>query len=521
MPLQIRRGTDAERIAMTQPLAAGELLWTTDQQRLYIGNGSTLPSSLVSVTGYTDENAQDAAASLLTAGTHTGISFTYGTTQDGANRIDATVNLSNYAGTIKADAFKGTLVGDDSVILIDAVSGKINLDGTVQGNIIPSATETYDIGSSSYKFKDLYLSGSSIHLGSAVITASGSAVDLPAGSTINGSVIGTATGEGVIEGSTYKINIAADDSSIIVDATAETVSASGGFFGPLTGNVTGDVSGNAGTVTNGVYTSGSYSNPSWITSLAGSKISGTITGNLIGNVTGDLTGVVFGTLLGDSKGSVFADDSTLMVDGENRIFYGTSYAAGTTTLSSGSLTASIFELGSTSSVMNLTLNLDNNLQVRNAIDGVSGKYVTLNLSRGTLTSPTAVVAGDELGGITIKGFTNSSTSAVAGTFGFLVDPTAVIAGGSYVKSQAFISAATDSGQNSADALLIDSAGISTSNAFVANKYMKLPVFANDAARSSAIPTPTTGMMVFMTSGTSPTVTNKAVIYDSTAWVALH
>lgn len=39
------------------------------------------------------------------------------------------------------------------------------------------------------------------------------------------------------------------------------------------------ISGNAGTVTNGVVTSGSYSNPSWLTSLAGSKISGDIAGN--------------------------------------------------------------------------------------------------------------------------------------------------------------------------------------------------------------------------------------------------
>jgi hypothetical protein len=33
---------------------------------------------------------------------------------------------------------------------------------------------------------------------------------------------------------------------------------------------------NATTVTNGVYTTGSYSNPSWVTSLAGSKVSGTV-----------------------------------------------------------------------------------------------------------------------------------------------------------------------------------------------------------------------------------------------------
>jgi len=46
------------------------------------------------------------------------------------------------------------------------------------------------------------------------------------------------------------------------------------FTGPLTGNVTGkaDTAGNADTVTNGVYTTGSYANPSWITSLAASKV---------------------------------------------------------------------------------------------------------------------------------------------------------------------------------------------------------------------------------------------------------
>jgi hypothetical protein len=39
------------------------------------------------------------------------------------------------------------------------------------------------------------------------------------------------------------------------------------------------ISGNAATVTNGVYTTSSYSDPSWITALSGSKISGNIAGN--------------------------------------------------------------------------------------------------------------------------------------------------------------------------------------------------------------------------------------------------
>jgi hypothetical protein len=36
--------------------------------------------------------------------------------------------------------------------------------------------------------------------------------------------------------------------------------------------ITGSISGNAGTVTNGVYTTGSYANPAWITSLAETKV---------------------------------------------------------------------------------------------------------------------------------------------------------------------------------------------------------------------------------------------------------
>lgn len=45
------------------------------------------------------------------------------------------------------------------------------------------------------------------------------------------------------------------------------------------------ITGNAATVTNGVVTTGGYADPSWITSLAGSKVSGNITGNAA-NVTG-------------------------------------------------------------------------------------------------------------------------------------------------------------------------------------------------------------------------------------------
>jgi hypothetical protein len=94
-----------------------------------------------------------------------------------------------------------------------------------------------------------------------------------------------------------------------------TVSAASGFYGNLTGDVTGNVSGNAGTVTNGVYTTGSYSDPSWITALAGSKITGNISGNAA-NVTGTVAVANGGTgqtsytngqlLIGNTTGNTLA-----------------------------------------------------------------------------------------------------------------------------------------------------------------------------------------------------------------------
>lgn len=498
MPLQIRRGTDAERVAMTQPLAAGELLWITDDQRLYVGNGSTLPSSLVSITGYTNENAQDAAASLFASGTHRSISFTY---NDSLNRIDATVDLSAYNGPIDGDLI-GSVFADNSTRLVDGASGKINLNGTIDGHVVPDQNSVYDLGSSANRFRDLYLSGSTIFLGSASITSVGSAVNLPVGSTVNGVLIGSGAGDGVIEGSTYKINIAADDSSIMLNSDLETVTASGGFFGNLSGNVTGDV--------NGI-----------VTATAGSSLVGNVTGNVLGDLTGNVTGNVNGNVVGDVRGSLFADNSSILVDGTAGIFYGIIDTGNTTLVSDSLVSTGLFSLGTVTELLDLRLNLSNNLQLHQVINPSDPKgYITSTLGRGTVASPAAAQAGDELGGLLIRAYTDASTTGIAGIIGVLVDPTATIAGGNFIKSQIIISAATDTSQNESDAFVLDSAGVATSNAFVANTYMQLPVYADDAARSAAIPTPAAGMMVFMTSGTAPAVTNKTVVYDGSAWTTV-
>lgn len=68
---------------------------------------------------------------------------------------------------------------------------------------------------------------------------------------------------------------------------------------------------------------------------AGSITATTFNGNLVGNVTGTITGNTSGVHTGDVKGSVFANDSTMLVDGVGGLVVGnvvnTSVATGTLT----------------------------------------------------------------------------------------------------------------------------------------------------------------------------------------------
>jgi hypothetical protein len=292
MPLQIRRGTDAERQNMSVPLASGELLYVTDDKRLFVGDGQTLGG--VPVTGFTSEDAVDAAGNALSAGQHQNISFIYGQTQDLANRIDAVIDLSTYSGEISADGFRGSVFAENSTLIVDSVNASINLDGTIKGNLIPDQNEVYDIGSNTNRFKDLYLSGSSLWLGDAQLTSVGTSIDLPAGSTINGIPL-SGGGGGIIDPITGDINanIIGDDSTIIVNVSTKQIIAEGGFVGNLVGDVKGSIfadnssiiiDGISGNITGNNITGGN---------ITGGNITGNnITGNVLSNGTLSLSNTI-------------------------------------------------------------------------------------------------------------------------------------------------------------------------------------------------------------------------------------
>lgn len=67
----------------------------------------------------------------------------------------------------------------------------------------------------------------------------------------------------------------AEDSSVVKLTGDQTINGTKTF----SNTITGSISGNAGTATNGVVTTGSYANPSWITSLDDGKVLPSMSGN--------------------------------------------------------------------------------------------------------------------------------------------------------------------------------------------------------------------------------------------------
>jgi len=71
----------------------------------------------------------------------------------------------------------GTITANSLAAGISLGGGGVNF-ASVASHIVPAANVTYDLGSEAYKFRDLYLSGNSIKLGSATINSTGTSVQI-------------------------------------------------------------------------------------------------------------------------------------------------------------------------------------------------------------------------------------------------------------------------------------------------------------------------------------------------------
>lgn len=323
MALQIRRGTDAERTAGGGVVFAnGELVYVTDTDKLYIGDGATaggMPMAGTAIASIGEYIVADTMNSTLDLQQNLDLN---------GKDIIGTGNI-NIAGTITATG--NINLGDD------AGADTVNLAAQITSSLTPNTDATYDLGSSTLKWNNIH----AVRLDGDVegsVFADDSTLLVDAVNNIVPSAVVSGT-----EATNWNTAYGWGDHSTqnyIVDGTADAITATmvaenvitsrelasgnsynGTFDGDLTGDVTGNVAGN---VTGDVKGSGAQTvlaantGPSdaalSVLSVTATTLSGTLTGNVTGNTAGYHTG--------DVKGSVFGDDSTVIVDAVNNTLIG-------------------------------------------------------------------------------------------------------------------------------------------------------------------------------------------------------
>ena len=161
--------------------------------------------------------------------------------------IAGSANVVNFAGSIteftgNADISGDLAIGNSLTITQDITVGdQLIITGTVGSNIIPDGNNTRDLGSSSARFQDLYLSGSSIVLGDIVLKAgTGNVLDIfGADGTTPGTVnprITNGTSNIEIPATNGTIDFSVDGTSDVMQITSTGANVTG--YIDATGNIT-------------------------------------------------------------------------------------------------------------------------------------------------------------------------------------------------------------------------------------------------------------------------------------------
>ncbi len=261
--------------------------------------------------------ASNAASSASTATTQAGIATTK------ASEAASSATAAQSAQTAAESARDSALSAYDN--FDDRYLGPKSSDPTLDndGNALLTGALYYDTTSSVMK----------VYTGSSWVAAYVSAA---------GVLLAANNLSDLVSVSTARTNLGLGTAALVADSGLvhttgnETIAGTKTFSSTITGSITG----NAGTVTNGVYTTGSYADPSWITSLAGSKVSGNISGNAATATTAtNLSGgTVSATSISDSGNLTFTGTGNRITGdfsnatATNRVSFQTSTTNGNTTI---------------------------------------------------------------------------------------------------------------------------------------------------------------------------------------------
>lgn len=266
MALQVRRGTNAERLGITP--AEGELIFTTDTKQLYVGDGSTA-GGITSIAGTID--------SLLA---------------DSTPQLGGTLDLNNHdiTGTGNIN-ITGTITASGTVNLGDGVGSDILvIGGAIQGHMVPDTDKTHNLGSLTKNWNNAYIGqlivdsqitaeriqADIIADDSTIVfnSATGQIAAAQVSGTFTGNVIGNAAGahtgtfDGDMTGSVF-----GDDSTVLVDGVNNTINGTSVFADILQTNDIQDKD-TSGILTVNLNNTGGNSQPRIVLESNGSAGSG-------------------------------------------------------------------------------------------------------------------------------------------------------------------------------------------------------------------------------------------------------
>ena len=158
--------------------------------------------------------------------------------------------------------------------------------GSINGTTIGASTASTVTGTTITANSSFSGPGTGLTGTATSLSIGGSAGSATTAGSVTNSVTFNNGGTGAASGTTFNGSVAQTISYNTIGAPSTTGTGASGSWGI-------SITGNAATVTNGVYTTGSYSNPTWITSILGSIVSGAVASattytNLSGGLAGSL-----------------------------------------------------------------------------------------------------------------------------------------------------------------------------------------------------------------------------------------
>lgn len=491
MALRLRRGSDAERLLVT-PLQ-GELIYATDTKKIYVGDGATLGGVLIGPT------EADAFTSVVGD-----------TTPQLGGDLDLNSNNITGVGNINID---GTINATGNIGLGDDDSDVINVSGVINSNLKPALDGQFNLGTNNRRWNNVWAEGAvisgeltteSLTVTSNITTVGSSVLYNASNDTIQAaSIVGNLTG-----------NLYADDSTVVVDANQKkfTGEVEGNILSPGLSTFTGGMNITTANIDGGTM-DGVAIGQDGVTPVAnikGREI--TAQNGFFGNVTGDTTGYHIGDVFGSIKGSVFGGDSSVIIDDTTSTVLGDVNNSTTTSKQVNSATINLSGRDDLNQPAGVLINTTDTYSVgpqfsaTGHADGSDGLALQFAKFRGTVATPAALQAGDEIATLLFIGGDANGTATPAAAMRTIVEDTPVAGN---VKAGLFLATQNSSGT------LVPSFSLDGNQG--ANFYgpAKLVSFADTTARDTAISSPAAGMMIYLTA------TNKAQVYNGSAWTDLH